>query len=492
MNKRMIMYMLGKILLLESVLLILPFVCGLIYKESATVSFVYTIAISAAAGGLLMALGKPRDKSIFAREGFAIVALAWITMSAVGALPFIFSGVITNYTDAFFETVSGFTTTGASVISDVEVVPHSVHLWRSLTHWVGGMGVLVLVMAIVPNDTGRSMHIMRAEMPGPIIGKLVPKITTTAKILYLIYVVFTLLEIVLLFIGGMPFFDSVFHSLGTAGTGGFSMLGDGLSSYSAYSQWVITVFMLIFGINFNIYYLLLMKKFRSALKSEEMWTYFGIVAVATGVITAYIYPLFQSFGEALRNSAFQVASLISTTGFATADFNLWPSAAKGILLIIMFTGACAGSTAGGFKLSRVIILFKQIRANLRQMLHSRSVNSVKFEGKSVDTATVVNVTSYLAIYCLCYIVIFLLISVIDNFSVETNISAAASCFNNIGPGFDVVGPMSNYSHFSNISTWILSGAMLLGRLEILPMILLFAPSAWIKFRKIKKKTQVTE
>ncbi len=491
MNKRMVLYMLGKILMLESALLLLPFICGLIYNEDVSYCFVYTIVIAAAAGALFMLIGRPRNKAIFAKEGFAIVALTWILMSAIGALPFIFSGVITNYTDAFFETVSGFTTTGASVIANVETVPKSIHLWRSLTHWVGGMGVLVLVMAIVPNDTGRSMHIMRAEMPGPIIGKLVPKITTTAKILYLIYVFMTVLEILLLFAGGMPLYDSIFHSFGTAGTGGFGIKQDGLAGYSPYCQWVITVFMLLFGINFNIYYLILMRKLRSAFKSEEMWTYIGIVLVSTGIVTAYIYPIYDNVVDSLRYSAFQVASIISTTGFSTADFNLWPSAAKAVLLILMFVGACAGSTAGGFKVSRVIIIFKQIKANLRQMLHSRSVSSVKFEGKNVDIATVINVSSYLAIYCLCYIVVFAMISIIDNFSLETNISASAACFNNIGPGFDVVGPASNYSYYSVASTWILSAAMLLGRLEIMPIILLFAPSAWIKIKNIKKKRRVT-
>lgn len=489
MNRRMVFYMLGKIMMLESVLLILPFICGLIYKDTA-IEFAYTIAISAVSGGLLMLISRPREKSIYAREGFAIVALAWIVMSAIGALPFVFSGVLPSYTDAFFETASGFSTTGASVIKDVEVVPYSIHLWRSLTHWVGGMGVLVLVMAIVPNDTGRSMHIMRAEMPGPIIGKLVPKITTTAKILYLIYVFMTLIEIALLFVGGMPLFDSIFHAFGTAGTGGFGIKSNGLAGYSDYCQWVITIFMLLFGINFNIYYLMLMRKFKSIFKSEEMWTYLGIVAVATGVITAYIYPRFETFSDALRTSAFQVSSIISTTGFSTDDFNLWPAATKGILLIIMFTGACAGSTAGGIKISRILILYKQIKANLRQMIHTRSISSVKFEGKVVDSATVINVTSYLALYCLCFIVIFLSISIIDNFGIETNISAAAACFNNIGPGFDKIGPVSNYDCFSDISKWILSASMLLGRLEILPIILLFAPSAWVKIKKIKKKRRI--
>ncbi len=488
MNRRMVFYMLGRIIMLEAALMMPPFICGLLYHEQSAFAFLITAAVALLFGLALTFFNKPLDRTIFAREGFAIVALAWISFSAIGALPFVISGEIPSYTNAFFETASGLSTTGASIVENVEAMSHAILFWRSFTHWIGGMGVLVLIMAIVPTDTGRSIHIMRAEMPGPIVGKLVPKVTSTAKILYLIYIALTSIEIILLLCGGMSLFESLVFSLGTAGTGGFSIYSDGLAGCNPYSQWVITVFMLLFGINFNLYYLLLMRKAHSIFKSEELWTYLGIVAVSVGAITYNIYPIVGNLSDSLRQSAFQVASIISTTGYATTDFNLWPTLPKTILFILMFTGACAGSTAGGFKLSRVILLFKQIRANLRHMLHSRSVESLRFEGKKVDNSTVVNVTTYLALYFLCLTAIFLLISVFDSFDLETNISAAASCFNNIGPGFSLIGPMSNYSCYSDISTWVLSFAMLLGRLEILPIILLFAPSAWAKDRiRIKRK-----
>lgn len=486
MNRRMVFYMLGRIIILQAVLMVLPLICGLIYMEKSAFSFVITIAIALVIGLVMSVLNKPKNKTIFAREGFVIVALVWIFMSAIGALPFVISGEISSFTDAFFETVSGFTTTGASIAGNIEGMSHCILFWRSFTHWIGGMGVLVLVMAIVPSDTDRSMHIMRAEVPGPIVGKLVPKIRTTAKILYLIYIVMTLIEVVLLLCGGMPLFESLVHSFGTAGTGGFGVKSDSIAGYSPYSQWVITVFMVLFGVNFNLYYLLLMRKFRSVVKSEEIWVYFAIIAVSVTAIAFNIYPLYNNISETVRTSAFQVASIISTTGYATADFNLWPTLSKGILLLLMFIGACAGSTAGGLKVSRVILLFKQIVLNLKNMLHSRSVAAIRLEGKRIEKGTVINVTTYFALYSLCYAFIFLLLSFADNFDLETNISAAAACFNNIGPGFSKVGPVSSYAAYSAISKWGLSIAMLMGRLEILPMILLFAPSSWIKAKSVKK------
>lgn len=477
MNRRMVLFMLGRIIMLEAFILMLPAACSLIYKEKSFFAFLITIVIAFAVAFVLSVLNKPRDKTIFAKEGFVIVSLAWICFSAVGALPFVISGEIPSFIDAFFETVSGFTTTGASILTDVESKSHGILFWRSFTHWVGGMGVLVLMMAIFPTDTGRTIHIMRAEMPGPIIGKLVPKIKSTAKILYLIYIVLTATEALFLLLGGMSPFESIVYSLGTAGTGGFGIKSDGLASYTPYQQWVITVFMVIFGINFNLYYLVLTKKVRSALKSEELWFYLTIVATATVLITVNIYDMYGNTSDALRNSAFQVASLISTTGYATADFNLWPTFSKGILFLLMFTGACAGSTAGGLKLSRVILLFKSVRSNLKHMLHTRSVESIRFEGKKVDNATITNVTSYFALYMLCIAVILLLLC-LEPFDLETNISAAVSCFNNIGPGFSSVGPMSSYAEYSDFAKLVLSCAMLLGRLEIYPMLLMFSPTVW--------------
>ena len=476
MNRRMVLYMLGKIVFLESVILLLPAACSLIYGETKTLfAFLVTAGIAFVLGMLLSVLNKPKNKSIFAKEGFVIVSLAWILMSAIGAMPFVISGDIPSYVDAFFETVSGLTTTGASIIPNVELCSKGILFWRSFTHWVGGMGVLVLFMAIFPTDTGQAMHVMRAEMPGPIVGKLVPRIKSTAKILYLIYIALTLIQIVILLFGDMNVFQSIVYSLGTAGTGGFGIDADGLAGYSAFSQWVITVFMIIFGINFNLYYLALTRKFKTALKSEELWTYIGIVLVSIIAITINIYPKFG--GDSVRTSAFQVASIISTTGYATTDFNLWSTLPKTILFLLMFSGACAGSTAGGLKISRIVLLFKSVRSNLKQMLHSRSVSSFKFEGKKVENETIHNVMVYFAIYFFCFTAIFLAIC-FEPFDFETNISAVAACFNNVGPGFSLVGPMSNYSAYSDFSTVVLSFGMLLGRLEIFPMLLLFSPAVW--------------
>jgi len=485
MNIRMVSYMLGRIVSLEAILLVLPAICSLIYKENSAFSFLITIAIAAALGIFLTLIGKTKNRAIFAKEGFVIVALAWILLSAVGALPFYISREIPSYVDAFFETVSGLTTTGASIMPDVEASTKGILFWRSFTHWIGGMGVLVLLMAIFPTDTGRSMHIMRAEMPGPIIGKLVPKIKTTARVLYLIYIVLTLIQIILLLCGGMPIFESLIYSLGTAGTGGFGVDADSLSGYSPYSQWVITIFMIIFGVNFNLYYLVLTRKARSALKSEELWTYIGIIAVSTAIITFDIYSTYGNSADSVRHSAFQVASIISTTGYATADFNTWSALSKGVLLILMFIGACAGSTAGGLKISRVVLLFKSVKANLKHMLHPRSVDAVHFEGKRLENSTVLNVSSYFVLYILCFGILFLIIS-FEPFDIETNFSAVASCFNNVGPGFSAVGPMSNYSQYSDFAKIVLSYAMLLGRLELFPMLLLFSPSVWRKKQGIKR------
>lgn len=484
MNRKMVFYILGRILLVEAALLLLPTVCALIYREKCAISFLVTIGIAILCGILLILPNRTKDRMIFAKEGFSIVALGWIVLSAIGALPFTLSGEIPSFIDAFFETVSGFTTTGASILTDVESMSHGLLFWRSFTHWVGGMGILVLVMAVVPTDTGRSMHLMRAEMPGPIIGKLVPKIKTTAKILYLIYIVLTALLIVLLCIGGMPLFESLIHSFGTAGTGGYSVYSSSIGGYSPYIQWVITIFMLIFGLNFNLFYLIITKKITSALKSEELWTYIGIVLFSTALITYNLHSQFDSLSETIRHSAFQVSSIITTTGYATVDFNLWPTLSKIILFTLMFIGGCAGSTAGGLKVSRVILLFKTVKANLKHMIHSRSIESIRFEGKTVDKPTINNVTCYFAVYFMCLLAVILIIS-FDPFDFETHISAAVSCFNNVGPAFSAAGPTSSYAAYSDISKLALSAAMLLGRLEIFPILLLFSPTVWTKKRAKK-------
>ena len=369
MNRRMIFYVIGQIINIEAALLLLPAAVSLYYKEECLTAFLITAGIALTVGLILTLTSRPGNHLIYAKDGFVIVTLAWLAMSVIGALPFVISGEMSNYIDAFFETVSGFTTTGASVLTDVEKMSQGLLFWRSFTHWIGGMGVLVFVMAIIPNISDRSIHIIRAEMPGPIVGKLVPKLKNTAKILYLIYIVMTVLEVVFLLCGGMPLYDSMVHAFGTAGTGGFGIKASSLAGYSPYLQWVIAVFMLLFGINFNIYYLVLIRRFRSVFRSTEMWSYIGLVVLSISAITVNIYPVSQSFSEALRLSAFQVSSVITTTGYATADFNLWPEMSKGILLFLMFIGGCAGSTAGGLKVSRVVILLKMIRRELNRMLH---------------------------------------------------------------------------------------------------------------------------
>ena len=479
MNRRMILNTVGLMLKVEAALLLLPAFAALIYGESCLWSILISAAISLAAGFALTLLSRPKSQVIYAREGFITVALSWIAVSAVGALPFYISREIPSYIDAFFETVSGFTTTGASILENVEVMSKGLLFWRSFTHWVGGMGVLVFVMALVPSVTDRSIHIMRAEMPGPVVGKLMPRARDTASILYKIYVGMTLAQIILMWAGGMPLYESIVHAFGTAGTGGFGVKADSIAGYSPYLQWVITVFMLLFGINFNLYYLLLIRRFRAAAQSSECWYYLGIVGVSIALITANILPMYENFQEALRLSAFQVASIVTTTGYATADFNLWPQFSKAILLLLMIVGACAGSTGGGLKVSRAVMLFKTVGREIRHLLHPRSVNSVRFEGKQVDGATLKGVSSYFALYIICILAICLILS-LEPFDLETNLSATLACFNNIGPGLAAVGPASNYAAYSPLSKLVLSLAMLLGRLEIYPLLLTLIPTTWIR------------
>lgn len=479
MNRRMVLKTVGQISLCQALLLLLPLVVALIYGEiSVADAFLKTILICVVLGFAIIILARPDSQVIYAKESFVIVSLAWVLTSVLGALPFVFSGEIPNFVDALFETVSGFTTTGASIVTDVEKMSHGILFWRSFTHWIGGMGVLVFIMAIIP-VSDRSIHLMRAEMPGPIVGKLVPKAKDTAKILYLMYIFLTAMQVVMLLFGGMNLFESLVHAFGTAGTGGFGVKADSIGGYSPYIQWVITIFMLLFGINFNLYYLILLKKFKAAIKSTELWFYLGIVGASIVAITVNIYPLINNVSDAIRHSAFQVSTVITTTGYATTDFNLWPDLSKAILLILMFFGGCAGSTAGGFKLSRVVILGKTIRRELKRMLHPRSVNTINFEGKPLDNATIKGVSSYFAIYIFCFVIIFLILS-IEPFGFETNFSATAACFNNVGPGFDLVGPTQNYSLYSPLSKIVLSIAMLLGRLEIFPLVLAFSYSTWKK------------
>ena len=461
----------------EAALLLLPMLAALAYRENTVLAFAVPALLLGLVGTLLARTRPPRT-NFYAREGFLIVAVSWIVLSVFGALPFVISGEIPHFIDAFFETVSGFTTTGASILQDVERLSHGMLFWRSFTHWVGGMGVLVFVLAILPKSSDGAIYLMRAEVPGPTVGKLVSKVKLTARILYGIYVVMTVIEIVLLCAGGMPLFDSVVHSFGTAGTGGFGIKNASIAYYdSAYIDGVITVFMILFGINFNLFYFILSGNILRALKSEELRWYLLIILGAILLITANIMPLYGGFFHTLRYAAFQVASIITTTGFSTTDFNLWPAFSHCILLTLMFFGACAGSTGGGIKIARIIMLVKNARYEVLHLFRTRSVKVVKFEGERVDVETGDALYAYLIAYILLFGASVLLLS-LQGFDFLTNFSAVAACINNIGPGLSIVGPTGNYSNFSVFNKLLLSFDMLAGRLEIFPMLMLFTPSAW--------------
>lgn len=479
MNKKIVLNILGKILWAEAALLVLPLIVSIIYGNGCTLAFLITIGVALIIALPLIFLSKTENKRIYSKEGFVIVSLAWIIMSVIGSLPFVISGEISSFTDALFETVSGFTTTGASILTDVESMSEGLLFWRSFTHWIGGMGVLVFVLALSQELPDRSIHIMRAEMPGPIVDKLVPKARETAKILYLIYIALTVLQIIILVLCKMPLFEAIVHTFGTAGTGGFGIKADSVASYSPAVQWVIAVFMFIFGINFNLFYLVILKRIKSVFKSSELWVYVGVAVISCALIALNIYDSCSGISEALRLSAFQVSSVMTTTGYATADFNTWNGFSKTLLLILMFMGACAGSTAGGLKVSRVIILVKGMRRELHRLLHPRSVRTLKLEGKRLDEQTLSSANSYLTVYVAAIVMIFLLLS-IDKFDIETNFSATVACFNNIGPGLGVVGPAGNFSEYSVFSKLILTATMLLGRLEIFPLLLCFSPATWLK------------
>ena len=470
------MNVLGKIAMAEAFLLLLPTAVSLFYGENSLPFLIPVVCLLVAA--CLLSLAKPHTKTIYAKEGFSIVAFSWLLMSIFGALPFVLSGDIPSYIDALFETVSGFTTTGSTILKDVESLSQGMLFWRSFTHWVGGMGVLVFVMAIIPLNDDQGMHIMRAEVPGPSVGKLVPKLSSTAKILYVIYLGLTLLEIVFLLCGGMPVFDSIVTAFGTAGTGGFSVKNASIAAYgSAYLEYVIAIFMFLFGVNFQLFYLILLRKLKDVFRDEELRLYFGIVAVSIVIIAVNIYPLYQNAADCLRYSTFQVSSIITTTGFSTIDYNTWPELSRSILVVLSLIGASAGSTGGGLKVSRVLIFFKSIKFEITRMLHPRTVRAVKINGKTLDANTLHGVNGYFLIYVFILFFAFLLVS-LDGFSFETSFTSVVATFNNVGPGLDMVGPMGNFSQFSVLSKLVLSMCMLLGRLEIYPIILILAPSAW--------------
>lgn len=419
-----------------------------------------------------------------AQEGFAATGLSWIFMSAFGALPFFLSGQIPSYVDAFFEMVSGFTTTGASILTDVEALSRCNLFWRSFSHWLGGMGVLVFLLAVVPGarkNGGTGIYLMRAESPGPSVDKLTPHLRQTAMILYGIYILLTALCIVCLLLGGMPVFDSFCIAFGTAGTGGFAIKNSSMGGYSYFLQTVVTVFMFLFGVNFSLYYMLLLRKFKAVFKNEELRLYFGIAASSIVLIAINISCMYNTVYEAVHHAAFQVVSIMTTTGYGTVDFEQWPAFSKAILLSLMFIGASAGSTGGGLKVSRVLLLMKSIRRTIRKALHPRRVQPVYMDGRAVSEEVCDNVNAYLAIYCVILVLSFAIISV-DGFSIGTNFSAVASCFNNIGPGFELVGATQNFSIYSDLSKIILSLDMLLGRLEIFPLLLLLSPDTWSRRR----------
>ena len=476
MNYKMVLYTMGRVVLLEAAFLVLPMAVSLLYGERCAVSFGLTILVALAVGFLLTFLCRGSHGTSSIKDGFMIVALTWIMLSAIGALPFVFSREIPSYVDAFFETVSGFTTTGATILTDVEALSRGMIFWRSFTHWIGGMGILVFVVMLM-KTTDRSINILKAEMPGPTVDKLAPKSRDTARILYLLYISLTVLETVLLLLGGMGLFDSVVHSLSTAGTGGFGAYNASAANFSPYIQWVLTVFMLLFGVNFNLYYLLLLGRVRDIFRNTEFKVYLGIIAAAVTIITVDILPLYQNFSTSLRQASFQVAAIMSTTGFITADFTVWSPLSKTLLLLLMFLGGCAGSTAGGLKLSRIIILCKMARRELRRTLRPRVVDVIKMDGHRLEEPTAHSVAVHFALYTLCIGALLAALS-FSPFDMETNLFSTVSCFNNVGPAFGMAGPVGNYSLYQPVLKLLLCVGMLLGRLEIYPMLLLFVPAAW--------------
>lgn len=477
MNKSIVLYIIGWILIFEAAFMTLPSIVSLIYQEKSGFAFLITVGICLILG-IPLVFNKPKNRVFFAKEGFVVVALGWIVLSVIGALPFFISGEIPHYMDALFEIVSGFTTTGSSILVDVEALSYCMLFWRSFTHWIGGMGVLVFIMAILPLAGGESIHIMRAESPGPSVGKLVPKMRTSALILYSIYIGMTILQIVLMLLGGMPLFDTLTITFGTAGTGGFSIKSDGLASYSNYNQVVTTIFMFLFGVNFNVYYLLYLKKVKSAFKCEELRWYIMIVFSSIVLIALNTGGIKGFFGQ-IHEASFHVSSIITTTGYATMDFNHWPAFSKTILIILMFIGACAGSTGGGIKVSRIVILFKTIGKELSYLIHKRSVKIIKFEGKKIEHEMMRNINVFFASYMFIFSLSLLVVS-IDNFDFLSTFTAVATTINNVGPGLEMVGPMGNFSEFSNLSKLMMIFNMLIGRLEIFPILLLLSPATWKK------------
>lgn len=480
MNYKMTAYVLGKMLGVEALVLCIPAAVSLIYGETSDMAAFGITSAVLCVFFLLFGRKKPENGRIYGKDGLVIVAAAWILWSVFGALPFYLSREIPSYVDALFETVSGFTTTGSTILTDIEALSYGMNFWRCLTHWIGGMGVLVFVMVVTSLDDKSSMHLMRAEVPGPEADKLVPKARETAKLLYAMYLALTVAEIIFLLAGGMNLYDSIIHSFSTAGTGGFANHNSSVAYYdSAYIDGVITVFMILFGINFNMYFLLLIKDVKSVWKNEEVRAYLGIIVAASLVITCNVLSIYKEPLKAFRYSIFQVASIITTTGFATADFNLWPELSKCILLLIMVIGACAGSTGGGVKVSRFLILWKSILKQVKGMLHPKSVNVVKVNGKKISNETLQGVYAYFSAYVFVFGISVLLVA-LDNFDFATTISGVLTTLSNVGPGISRVGPIENFQSFSVLSKIVFSMDMLIGRLEIFPFLMICSPSFWRK------------
>lgn len=479
MNYRIIAYIVGWIFNLQAIFMVLPCITAVIYQEDELYVFLIPILICLAIG-LALTRKKPKNKVFYIKDGCVTVALSWIVLSISGALPFMISGSIPHPIDAIFETVSGFTTTGSSILTDVEVLPHSIIFWRSFTHWIGGMGVLVFLLSLLPLAGGYHMNLMRAESPGPSVSKLVPKVQSTAKILYTIYFGMTVLQIIFLLLGRMPLFDALCITFGSAGTGGFGIKNDSMGSYSTYCQVVTTIFMIAFGVNFSAYYLILTKKFRQAFSIEEVRGYLGIIAAAIVIIAFNTRHLFSGIGTAVQQAAFQVGSIITTTGYSTTDFNQWPSLSKAVLVLLMFIGACAGSTGGGIKVSRILLLCKAARKELQLYLHPNAVKKIKMDQKLVSHEMMRSTNIFLTVYLIIFAVSVLIVS-IDNFDLVSTFTSVATTLNNIGPGLEVAGPLGNFSSFSYLSKGVMIFDMLAGRLEIFPLLLLFCRGTWKRF-----------
>ena len=479
MNRAIIRYVLGSVLKIEAVLMLLPCIVALIYKEQEGLWFLL-VAFIAGLIGIAMTFKNPKNHVFYLKEGCIITALSWIMLSIVGCVPFILTGEIPKFTDALFETISGFTTTGASILTDVEALSYTSLMWRSFTHWIGGMGVLVFMMAIIPMSGGSNINLMKAESPGPSVGKLVPKMRHTARILYLIYFVLTLVQIILLLLGDMPLFDSVATAFGTAGTGGFGIKNSSIADYSPYIQWVTAIFMILFGINFNAYYLILYRQFKKAFTMEEIRAYLLIIFAAVAVITMELVNSSMAIWDALRHSTFQVASIITTTGFATADFNQWTALSRTILVLLMFIGACAGSTGGGIKVSRFILVIKTVFKEIGSYLHPRSIKKINLDEKPVEHEVMRATNVYFVTFFVLFVFSVLAVS-LEEKDLVTNFTAVAATINNIGPGLEMVGPTANFSHFNPFTKWVLMFDMLAGRLELFPMLMLFVPRIWMDF-----------